>query len=105
MKIKGSIFFMTLMLLSGIASLANFPQDDVIAQVREAIKAGSAKELSKFLNENVDVMIDDKLETYSKAQAEFVLRDFFKIHPASDFNIIHKGASKGGQPYAIGLFK
>ena len=80
-------------------------QDNIIDQVKETIKAGSAKELAKYLNQTVDVMIDEKLETYSKAQAEFVLRDFFKIHPPSEFNIIHKGESKAGQPFAIGSYK
>jgi hypothetical protein len=82
-----------------------FGQTDVINQVKETIKAGSAKELSKFLNQTIDVTIDDKVESYSKAQAEFVFRDFFKQHPPSEFSIIHQGSSKGGQPFAIGQYK
>lgn len=85
--------------------VATAQQNDVISQIKETIKAGSAKELSKFLNQTVDVMIDEKMESYSKAQAEFVLRDFFKAHPPSEFNIIHQGSSKAGQPFAIGLYK
>jgi hypothetical protein len=87
-------------------SLVSYGQDvDVIASAKDAIKAGSAKELAKHLHASVDVTIDGKLETYSKAQAEFVLRDFFKAHPPADFNIIHQGQSKGGQPFAIGQYK
>lgn len=78
---------------------------EVIDQVKESIKAGSAKELSKYLHQTVDVTIDGKLENYSRAQAEFVLRDFFKAHPPNEFTIIHQGSSKGGQPYAIGQYK
>ncbi len=78
---------------------------DVIDQVKEAIKTGSAKELSKYLNQTVDVTIEGKVENYSKAQAEFVLRDFFKAHAPNEFNIIHQGSSKGGQPFAIGQYK
>lgn len=78
---------------------------DIIAQVSETIKAGSAKELSRYLSATVDVMLDEKLQGYSKAQAEFVLRDFFKAHPVAEFSIIHQGSSKGGQPFAIGLYK
>lgn len=86
-------------------SVSAFAQSDVIAQVKETIKAGSAKELSKFLNQAVDVTIDDKVESYSKAQAEFIFRDFFKQHPANEFSIIHQGSSRGGQPFAIGQYK
>src|SRR6478609_3870777 len=77
----------------------------VIDDVKETIKTGSAKELSKYLSPTVDVTIDGKVENYSKAQAEFVLRDFFKAHPPSEFNVIHQGSSKGGQPFAIGKYK
>jgi len=104
MKLNKS-FFALIFVFSSLNGLNAQAQKDVIAQVREAIKAGSAKELSKFLNQNVDVMIDEQLQTYSKAQAEFVLRDFFKEHPPAEFNIIHHGSSKGGQPFAIGLYK
>lgn len=79
--------------------------NSVIDQVKESIKAGSAKELSKYLNATVDVTIDGKPNSYSKAQAEFVLRDFFKANPPAEFNIIHQGSSKGGQPFAIGHYK
>jgi len=94
------LFFAT-----AFAQSAGAQNADAIAQVSEAIKAGSAKELTKFLNPTVDVTIEGKVENYSKAQAEFVLRDFFKAHPPSEFNIIHQGQSKGGQPFAIGQYK
>ncbi|MEO5602240.1 MAG: DUF4783 domain-containing protein [Cyclobacteriaceae bacterium] len=84
---------------------ATFGQSEVIYQVKETIKAGSAKELSKFLFQTVDVTIEGKVQSYSKAQAEFVFRDFFKQHPPSEFSIIHQGSSKGGQPFAIGQYK
>lgn len=96
---------MLVLAFSSFLTLRANAQKDVIGQVRETIKAGSAKELAKYLNQNVDVMIDEQMQTYSKAQAEFVLRDFFRAHPPSEFNIIHHGSSKGGQPFAIGLYK
>lgn len=94
-----------LVVVMGIAFSAMAQNADVIAQVTETIKAGSAKELSKFLNPTVDVTIEGKVENYSRAQAEFVLRDFFKAHPPNEFAIIHQGQSKGGQPFAIGQYK
>jgi len=95
-------------IVCGILTLQVFAvsgQSDVIYQVRETIKAGSAKELSKYLFQTVDVTIEGKVQSYSKAQAEFVFRDFFRQHPPSEFNIIHQGSSKGGQPFAIGQYK
>ncbi len=87
-------------------SVLTYAQADVIDQVKETIKAGSAKELSRYLNQTVDVTLEGNApQAYSKAQAEFVFRDFFKQHPPSEFSIIHQGSSKGGQPFAIGQFK
>ena len=91
--------------VSSFQSIELFAQADVISQVKETIKAGSAKELSRFLNQTVDVTLNDGPKSYSKAQAEFVFRDFFKQHPPLEFNIIHQGTSKGGQTFGIGQYK
>jgi hypothetical protein len=101
MKYKLFLIPIFFLLLSADA----FAQPDVISQVKETIKAGSAKELSRFLNATVDVTLDGNVQSYSKAQAEFVLRDFFKQHPPNEVNIIHQGSSKGGQPFAILQYK
>jgi len=82
-----------------------FAQTDIISQVKETIKAGSAKELSQYLNQTVDVTLNDGPQSYSKAQAEFVFRDFFKQHPPTEFTLIHQGTSKGGQIFGIGQYK
>jgi hypothetical protein len=81
-----------------------FAQGEIIDDVKNAIKTGSSKEISKFLNSNVDVTLEGNLKSYSKTQAEFVLKDFFKANPPSSFTIVHQGSSKGGLPYAIGQY-
>lgn len=100
-----SYFFVLVFLLAGTQTTVLRAQSDIINQVKETIKAGSAKELSRFLNTTVDVTLDDGAQSYSKAQAEFVFRDFFKQHPPGEFNIIHQGTSKGGQTFGIGQYK
>lgn len=77
---------------------------DIFAPMKDAIKTGNAKEVIKFFANNVDMNLDGEVAMYSKAQAEFVLRDFFKKHPSTDFAIVHNGSSKGGLQFAIGLF-
>jgi hypothetical protein len=102
---KRRSFLLVLVLLVLVTGFRAFSQSSsVIDQVNDAFKAGSAKELAKYLHQTVDVTIEGKLGNYSKAQAEFVLRDFFKAHPPSEFTIIHQGSSKGGQPFAIGKY-
>jgi hypothetical protein len=99
-----SKFFLVSVLFFAVA-FQSLAQTDVIDQVKETIKAGSAKELSRFLHNTVDVTLEGSIQSYSKAQAEFVLRDFFRQHPPNEVNIIHQGSSKGGQPFAILQYK
>jgi hypothetical protein len=80
-------------------------QADIFAPMKEAIKANNAKEVVKNFNSSVDINIEGGVNNYSKAQAEFVLGDFFKKHPASDFTIVHTGSSPNGLKFAIGKYQ
>jgi hypothetical protein len=77
---------------------------DVFAPIKDAIKASNAKEVIKFFNASVDMNLAGEASMYSKTQAEFVLRDFFKKFPATEFRIQHTGSSKGGLQFAIGEY-
>jgi hypothetical protein len=100
LKLAGIIFILA---LSSIYQ-RSFGQDAIFEPIKDVIKTGSAKEMGKFLNQNVEINIEGNVNTYSKTQAEFVFRDFFKKHPPTSYNIVHKGASKGGQQFAIGRY-
>jgi len=101
MKSKKWVFIVILILASQLL----WAQADIFTPVRDAIKAGSAKEAVKSFNQSLDINLEGEINTYSKAQSEFVLRDFFKKHPPTDFTIVHTGSSKGGLQYAIGNYK
>ncbi len=94
------IFGITAALLTTMA----YGQDTEIANVRMAIKTGSSKELSKYFGDNVEIHFDGERSNYSKSQAEFVLRDFFKKYPPVDFQYVHQGNSGEGLKYAIGKY-
>ncbi len=81
-----------------------FSQSPVINNVRAALKAGSAKELVKNFNNAVELNFDGEKSSYSRTQAEFVLKDFFKKYPPSDFEYIHQGSSQQGLTYVIGKY-
>jgi hypothetical protein len=101
MKSKKWVFTFVFVLISQLM----WAQADIFAPMKDALKAGSAKELVKHVNQSVDINLEGEVNTYSKAQSEFVLRDFFKKYPASDFTIEHTGSSKSGLQYAIGNYK
>lgn len=78
---------------------------NIFAPMKEAVKAGNAKDLVKYFNTSIDLNLEGEVNNYSKAQAEFVLRDFFKKHVPTDFTIVHTGASKAGLQFAIGKYQ
>ena len=78
---------------------------DYESRIREiglAMKAGSAKELIRFCNRNVEIKLADNNSNYSKNQAEVILRNFFSKNGAKDFRYIHQGSSPEGLKYNIG---
>lgn len=90
--------------LSFFASFKADAQDDIINNGKQAIRTGNSKDLSKYFNDLVDLGFDGEKASYSKTQAEFVLRDFFKKYPPMDFQYVHKGSSKEGLTYTIGNY-
>lgn len=96
-----------MVILAGLLSAFSMEvlaQAEIFGPMKEALKAGSAKELVHYFNQSVDINMEGNVSTYSKAQAEFVFRDFFKKHPVTDFSIVHTGSSKGGLQFAIGRY-
>lgn len=93
--------FCVLMVCAGFVAQA---QLEIFNPMKEAIKANEATALVKTFAQSVDLNLEGNISTYSKAQSEFVLKDFFKKHPVKDFSIVHTGSSKGGLQFAIGRY-
>lgn len=100
--IKTALIFFAL-----IFSFSAICQEAVQAsgKIASAIKTGDARELSSFFNANIELTILDNDGTYSKSQAEMILKDFFVKNPPQDFTINHNGSSKDMSQYYIGSYK
>jgi Domain of unknown function (DUF4783) len=79
-------------------------QSEIFNPMKDAIKTSDATALVKSFGQSVDINLEGNINTYSKAQSEFVLKDFFKKHPVNDFSIVHTGSSKGGLQFSIGRY-
>lgn len=96
-----------LLIISGLLILSissAFAQAEEINKIKDAIKAGSAKEMSVHFNDDLDMTLEGDVHNYSKTQAEYALKEFFINYPPSSFMVVHQGASKAGMPYAIGQY-
>jgi antitoxin component YwqK of YwqJK toxin-antitoxin module len=81
--------------------ISSFTFFSSIDEVISAMKAGNSSEIAKFFDNSVEVNIPEKSNSYSKSQAELVLKDFFNTNTVKTFEIIHKGENAGSQ-YCIG---
>lgn len=104
---KGFMKLITGILLVTLFSLLS-PGDvvgqDINTKISQAIKASNSSELSKYFNNSIDLTIPGSEGTYSKVQAEQIIRSFFVKYPPVSFTINHKGNSNDGSIYAIGTY-
>lgn len=77
---------------------------DALKGLESAMKTGNAKELVKHFNSTVELKIDGERASYSRNQAEMVLRKFFQKNPARGFFYVHNGSSPNGLKYTIGQY-
>ena len=75
-----------------------------IGEVIAAFKTGSASQVARYFDANVEISLPGKSNTYSKSQAELVLQDFFSLNPIKGFEVIHKGGNAGSE-YCIGTLQ
>jgi hypothetical protein len=83
------LIFSSFSVLSGIT--------DVVA----AMKLGDSAKLAKFFDSSIEVTMPGHSSSYSKSQAEMVIKDFFSTNSVKGFDVIHQGENDGSE-YCIG---
>lgn len=73
--------------------------DNIATEIRKGDAAG----LAKYFVGNVEISIKDVQNSYSKSQAEAVLKNFFSGHLPKSFNVVHQGQSPEGAKFFIGM--
>jgi hypothetical protein len=91
--------FFTLLTIGTL--LSSFTFFSGIEEVISAIKAGSASEIARYFDNTVEINLPNKSNSYSKSQAELVLKDFFSTNAVKSFTVNHKGENAGSQ-FCIG---
>ena len=94
-----SLIFSTVLLLSSF-STAQSGIDEVIG----ALRSGNTNQLSAYFDDNVELTLPDKSDSYSKAQAQLIVKDFFGNNGVKGFELKHKGDSPGGH-FCIGTLQ
>ena len=76
--------------------------DDVINNIVAAISNGDAGKLASYFNSTVDLTTPSGDGTYSKSQAEMIVKNFFAQYPPVSFKINQQGSSNEGSLFSIG---
>ena len=72
-----------------------------LESIRSSFGAGNVGGISRHFDKAVSLSITGSQDTYSRSQAEMVLRDFFNKNAPKAMNIEHNGENNSGS-YAIG---
>ena len=96
--------FYSILLLGTVLMLSSFRAQNGIDEVIWALRAGNSSQLSSYFDDNVEFTLPDKSDSYSKAQAQLIVKDFFGNNGVRGFELKHKGDSPGGQ-FCIGTLQ
>lgn len=96
--------FSTLLLCSVLMLSSFITAQSGIDEVIGALRAGNSSQLSTHFDENVELTLPDKSDSYSKAQAQLIVKDFFSNNGVKSFELKHKGDSPSGH-FCIGTLK
>lgn len=91
-------------ILLPVLLLTAFTNFQTLDGVVSAMKSGNAAQLSKFFDTYVDISLPAKSNSYSKSQAELVMKDFFTTNAVKSFEVKHKGEN-GGSQFCIGILQ
>ncbi|MEI7500889.1 MAG: DUF4783 domain-containing protein [Bacteroidota bacterium] len=76
--------------------------EETATLVASAIQASNATDISKYFNSMVDLTLPGYDDSYSKAQAGQIMKEFFSQNPVKSFKINRQGSSSDGSHYSIG---
>ena len=86
MKIK-QLFKLSALFLIAVILFSFTPKEDIVS----ALKSGNVEKMSKYFDNMVDVSVPGKSNTFSKSQAEMVIKDFFALNKVRGFEVQHSG--------------
>lgn len=61
--------------------------------IEQAMRDGNVKVLANYFGSTIDITINNSQSTYSRVQAQMVLRNFFNKISVKDYDLQHTGIS------------
>lgn len=89
------------------ASLSAFVQADMsstVKAVNEALKSGNVAKFNSYLADPVDLTLPETDDSYSKAQAQVILKKFFTTNKVKSYVQKQSGKSVDNSVFVIGTY-
>ena len=102
-KITFIVVLFSGLIFSTIVANSQVPNDIVVG-----FETGNVKILSRYFNQNVNLVVLDNNNVYSKAQTQQIVGDFFNTYapnPEKKFKIIHESSGRDGSKSVIGTIE
>ena len=97
------LFFISLLVFTASTYTAA-QTNEISSEIIAALDEGNASEINANLGPNVELVIGNKNDVFSKQQASGIINDFFRTNKVSSFQVLHKG-NKDAASFAIGTLK
>ena len=98
-KLLTFIALFTALELTSAAQTTGFPNEIVTA-----LNSADVAKLTNYLNDNVELVMSNKNDVYSKQQAVGIITDFFRKNKVNGFQLLHNG-NKEAASFIIGTLK
>ena len=99
-----NISILIIVLLTSVLAFA-FNQNGIVENIESAIKTGNATAIKGYCNNTIDLVVPGNEGTYSKTQAEQILKQFFTSNKPATYVHKQQGSSQGGSIFVIGNLK
>jgi hypothetical protein len=94
------LFISVALLIVFTGSISPSPLDDMIS----ALSKADIAQLSRHMDNTIEITLPGKSGTYSKSQAQMVLRNFFAFRNLKDLEVIHINRSEKIQ-YCLAILR
>lgn len=93
-----------MIIFSSSSALAIEPAG-IVEDIASAIRAGNSRDLAKYFGPTVEIILPGSDGTFSKAQAEMIMKAFFAKSEPVSFVVNQNRNSAGGSQFIIGTYK
>ena len=76
-----------------------------IESIVSALNQGSSSNLSQYFDSSITLNINGQQGSYSKNQAEVVLRGFFKKNPPQSFSVVYRSENNASLRSYVGEYQ